>query len=244
MTTGLVLLLLLLIAIVILASNRCKLFCPCLTDEKPDDKEGMKRLAAKNTLAANAYGYNTFPRYRLPNGIDYGIEPYVDGKSVEGMQKKASLRCVQRCFGYAPGSPENAACVKACVDLNIIGSVAGETDVEKYSLKDMQTDFKRAYSKVTDATKTMYSENYGHSRGQPRRARVWQTASCKAAEFWNAAAGECQPIFQGSASAQGVWSRKDVQPMPFIAIPGTTRPSYGTGTSTPFDYVLSTRRRV
>lgn len=104
---------------------------------------------------------------------------------------------------------------------------------EAYSLKDMKADMKRAYNKTADKVR---SRREGFSMPF-EQIRHWQESSCPPGQYWNAMAGQCQGIFQGSSSAHGVWTQTDVFPRPVIAIPGTTLPSYGTGTTTPFDYL-------
>jgi len=293
MKPGLVLLLLLFIVIAILALNRCKLSCP------GSGSEGMRRLAAKNTLEASAYGYSSFPGYSLKEKPRFDIGGHVP--QIEGMsfdKASTSRQCKVSCAGYEPGSPQEGECLKACDKFDpflssaaallgigkgdkpcsssqhcaegelcimagpYTGSDTGycmhelESDLQRpdvypnrpggalynvlikdgqedYSLKDMKADLKRAYSKAASAVNKK-RENFSLPFGQMTH---WQEHSCPPGQYWNAGVGECQGIFQGSASAQGVWTQRDVFPRPVIAIPGTTLPSYGTGTTVPFDYL-------
>jgi hypothetical protein len=258
----------------------------------------MRRLAAKNTLAASAYGYSSFPGYSLKDKVKFDVG---GGSRTEGMRfdkASTSRQCKVRCAGYEPGSPQESECLKACDRFDPFlssaasllgigkgdrpcsspehcdegqlcvmagpysGSDSGycmyelESDLkrpdvypnkpggalynvlikdgqEDYSLKDMKADLKRAYNKAASAVKGR-RESFSLPFGQMTH---WQDKSCPPGQFWNAGVGECQGIFQGSSSAQGVWTETDVFPRPVIAIPGTTLPSFGTGTTVPFDYL-------
>ncbi len=53
-------------------------------------------------------------------------------------------------------------------------------------------------------------------------------------QFFNEAAGRCEPRFQGSSSAAAVMAARPGPP-PDVMIPGTVLPGYGVGLTDPFN---------
>lgn len=67
-------------------------------------------------------------------------------------------------------------------------------------------------------------ENFSHFQQRP----------CPPSNFFNESVGQCQPIFQGSSTAKAINSIRPAPP-PYVSLPGTTFPGYGSGATDPVD---------
>lgn len=164
-------------------------------------------------------------------------------------------RCDVRCAGYADKKKCISACKKAraaIMELNYLGGQHSKVCSSTSDCDSMElcvqagpyTGGKGGYCMNWLEPGVPRSDTEGFTRGRsqmPRFARTGQHSStssppCPPGHYWNFDEHACQSIFQGSSSAKGVWSGKPY-PQPGVVIPGTTLPSFGTGTSTPFDYL-------
>lgn len=59
-----------------------------------------------------------------------------------------------------------------------------------------------------------------------------QRKPCPPLHYFNHNTGNCEPIFQGDATPERIWSRKP-RPEPIVSLPGSTLDSYGASLDVP-----------
>lgn len=64
-----------------------------------------------------------------------------------------------------------------------------------------------------------------------------QRKPCPPLHYFNYNTGNCEPIFQGDATPERIWSRKP-RPEPIVSLPGSTLDEYGASLNVPREALL------
>lgn len=251
-----VLLVALLIVALIFAVVRCRLSCGTSSE-----KYMSHRLPSPAVLLGDAYSKTQLPDYTLKHGWPYDLE----GKNKDWREQYTDIYdCNKQCEDVAGATPQ-AQCIQDCMVQGMLGaSSMNQMDVRCQSDGDcfgedsvcvspsyygggkhgycMYTNnpgiprhtlpsLRREYENIRSSREGMSHKEHMHHEG------FTLPKTCPPEQFFNEAAGRCEPRFQGVSSARAVHMAKPGPP-PDVSLSGSTFPGYGIGLRDPVDIPL------